>query len=67
MKAEQQSLFEMNPAPWDEDDAREQLVATLIFSRGPQQPFDYRVPDPLRGLISPGQRVRARLESPTVW
>ena len=61
MKAEQQSLFEMNPAPWDQDDAREQLVATLIFSRGPQQPFDYRVPDRLRGEISPGQRVRAPL------
>jgi primosomal protein N' (replication factor Y) len=61
MKAEQQSLFEMNPAPWDEDDAREQLIATLILSRGPQQPFDYRVPDSLRGQIQPGQRVRAPL------
>jgi primosomal protein N' (replication factor Y) len=61
MKAEQQNLFEMNPAPWDQDDAREQLVATLILSRGPQQPFDYRVPDRLRGQIQPGQRVRAPL------
>ncbi len=58
-KAEQQSLFELNPAPWDQDDDREQLVATLVFSRGPQQPFDYSVPEALRGRIALGQRVRA--------
>ena len=41
MKAEQQSLFELDPAPWEEDDAREQLVATVVFSTGPARPFDY--------------------------
>ncbi|MEX0678050.1 MAG: primosomal protein N' [Pirellulales bacterium] len=59
--SEQQSLFELNPAPWDEDDARDELVATLVFSSGPERPFDYRVPDDLRGQIVPGQRVRAPL------
>ena len=59
MKGAQQSLFERNPAPWEEDDAREQLVATLVFSSGPPQPFDYLVPERLRGQIAAGQRVRA--------
>jgi primosomal protein N' (replication factor Y) len=59
MKAEQQSLFELNPAPWEEDDAREQLVATLVFSSGPSQPFDYLVPQRLQSLVAAGQRVRA--------
>jgi len=51
----------LNPAPWEEDDAREEQVATVVFSRGPQEPFDYLVPNRLRGEISPGQRVRAPL------
>jgi primosomal protein N' (replication factor Y) (superfamily II helicase) len=61
MASEQQSLFELNPAPWEEDDAREEQVAAVVFSRGPQEPFDYLVPNRLRGEISPGQRVRAPL------
>ena len=59
MKAEQQSLFELDPAPWEEDDAREQLVATVVFSTGPVQPFDYFVPEGLRGQVAAGGRVRA--------
>ena len=58
---EQQSLFELNPAPWEEDDAREQLVASLVFATGPEGLFDYRVPEELRGRVVPGQRVRAPL------
>ncbi len=61
MKPLQPSLFELEPAPWEEDEAREQLVATVVFATGPQQPFDYAVPEPLRGAIAPGQRVRAPL------
>ncbi len=56
---EQQSLFELNPAPWEQDDASEELIATLVFATGPEGPFDYRVPDALRGKIAAGQRVRA--------
>ncbi len=56
---EQQSLFELDPAPWDQDDASEELVATLVFPTGPEVPFDYRVPDNLRGQVVAGQRVRA--------
>ena len=59
MKREQQSLFETNPAPWEQDDQSEQLVATVVFSTGPQRPFDYLVPEALRTAVSAGQRVRA--------
>ncbi|MBI3836788.1 MAG: primosomal protein N' [Planctomycetia bacterium] len=59
MKAEQQSLFELNPAPWEEDDSREQLVATVVFATGPVRPFDYFVPPELRGQVVAGGRVRA--------
>jgi primosomal protein N' (replication factor Y) len=61
MKREQQSLFDLSPAPWELDDACEQLVATVVFARGPKDPFDYQVPDNLRGQVLPGQRVRAPL------
>ena len=64
-KPQQQSLFELEPAAWEEDDAREQQVATVVFSSGPQQPFDYSVPEHLRGHVTPGQRVRAPLGSQT--
>lgn len=33
----------------------------MVFSRGPQQPFDYSVPERLRSQIAAGQRVRAPL------
>jgi primosomal protein N' (replication factor Y) len=59
MTSEQQSLFELNPPPWDEDDAREQFVATVVFPTGPERPFDYGVPERLRSQIAAGQRVRA--------
>ncbi len=55
---EQQSLFETEPASWEQDDAAEQLVATVVFTSGPAGPFDYRVPDDLRGKLSAGMRVR---------
>ncbi len=59
MTSEQQSLFDLAPAPWEEDDAREQMVAEVVFSRGPEQPFDYAVPETLRGVVAAGSRVRA--------
>src|SRR6266404_2314321 len=56
----QQNLFEIEPAPaWEEDDARERLVASVIFPTGPDRPFDYLVPDELRDRVSTGMRVRA--------
>lgn len=57
----QYSLFDTNPDPWDEDDQAEQLAASVIFPSGPEQPFDYAVPDALRDQVEPGRRVRAPL------
>jgi primosomal protein N' (replication factor Y) (superfamily II helicase) len=55
----QQPLFETEPAPWELDQASEQLVATVVFPGGPQTVFHYRVPDALRDQMEPGRRVRA--------
>jgi primosomal protein N' (replication factor Y) (superfamily II helicase) len=58
----QQNLFEIEPAAaWEEDDARERLVASVIFPTGPDRPFDYLVPDELRDRVAGGMRVRAPL------
>jgi len=61
--SDQGSLFELDPAPWELDDAREELVATLVFATGPEGVFDYSVPDGLRSRLVVGQRVRAPLGS----
>jgi len=58
MKPEQQSLFETEPAPWEQDDASEHLVASVVFFTGPAEPYDYLVPDRLRAEAEPGRRVR---------
>jgi primosomal protein N' (replication factor Y) (superfamily II helicase) len=59
MASGQQQLFDTRPAAWEEDDAREQWVASVIFPTGPDKPFDYAVPDGLRDRIECGRRVRA--------
>jgi len=53
----QQTLFDTAPDPWEQDDQSEQLVATVVFSQGPEQTFDYRVPEELREVVEPGRRV----------
>ena len=55
------NLFEMEPAPWELDAAREQLVATVVFPSGPEKPFDYSVPDGLRSRLWPGRACGRRL------
>lgn len=54
----QQQLFNMDPAPWEVDDAAEQLVASIVLPTGPAGTYDYVVPDPLRESVRPGLRVR---------
>ena len=61
MSQNQRSLFDAEPEPWQEDDQREQLVASVVLPSGPAQLFDYVVPDRLREQIEPGRRVRAPL------
>ncbi len=58
---EQQALFGDNPAPWDSDDAASVLIARVVFPTGPQQPFDYEVPEVLRAAAAAGRRVKAPL------
>ncbi|HEY2148969.1 MAG TPA: primosomal protein N', partial [Pirellulales bacterium] len=60
MTSSQQNLFEIEPAAaWEEDDARERVVAGVIFPTGPDRPCDYVVPDELRDRVAAGMRVRA--------
>ncbi len=55
----QRTLFNTQPEPWEEDDQGEQLVATVVFPKGPDSQFDYLVPDAIRQTLQPGCRVRA--------
>ncbi|SMP51898.1 replication restart DNA helicase PriA [Neorhodopirellula lusitana] len=55
--AAQTELFETNPPPWElavEDDV---LLASIVFSKSPHGPYDYRIPDSLREDLKPGMRV----------
>ena len=54
----QQKLFDTDPAPWEVDDAGEQLVATIVLPVGPSGAYDYLVPERLREQAMAGRRVR---------
>jgi primosomal protein N' (replication factor Y) len=56
--SDQRTLFEEPTEPWEVDDQAEQLVATVILAEGPEQEFDYLVPDALHDRIDAGKRVR---------
>ena len=57
----QPELFTTAAEPWDVDEADDATVATVVFAEPPHGPFDYRVPDALRGKVEPGRRVRVPL------
>jgi primosomal protein N' (replication factor Y) len=63
----QQTLFDSEPLPWEEDAASTGLVASVVFPGGPAGQFDYRVPDSLantsdeRRRVEPGRRLRVPL------
>ncbi len=61
MSAEQQSLFEREPTPWQEDDEREQLLATVALTSGPKSTLDYLIPPQLAERAIAGARVRVPL------
>lgn len=55
----QPNLFETDLPPWEETEPQnEELVATIVFATGPDQPFDYTVPERLIDLLEAGRRVR---------
>ncbi len=46
---------------WSEADLRDRLVAEVVFNRPMETGYHYLVPDPLREMLRPGQRVKAPL------
>jgi primosomal protein N' (replication factor Y) len=56
----QPTLFTPEPAltPWEAAAESDRLVAHVVVSRPLDTVYQYLVPDDLRGLIAPGQRVR---------
>jgi len=63
MKHRQPLLFEPPPRPpdWERDETADVLVAQVVFSEAPYGPFDYQVPEALRGQVEPGRRLRVPL------
>src|SRR4030095_6266202 len=57
----QQSLFDRAPEPWELDEAAEQLAAAVVFPEPPHGPYDYRVPETLKGTLRAGQRGQVPL------
>ena len=64
MSTRQTTLFDQAPAPWEADAAVERVVASVVIAKGPDQAYDYEIPEgfcdqdrPERQL-TPGRRVR---------
>lgn len=57
----QADLFELEPPPWEATPAEDTVIASVVFSESPHGPYDYRVPEPLRGELRAGMRVRVPL------
>ncbi|TWT85823.1 Primosomal protein N' [Posidoniimonas polymericola] len=64
MASNQQSLFDDDPAPWELDAAAQQTLATVVLTTGPDNEYDYLIPDELldarrpETLLEVGRRVR---------
>ncbi|MSR58301.1 MAG: primosomal protein N' [Planctomycetaceae bacterium] len=54
----QQQLFEPEPLPWEQADRDDLLCAQVVFNRPLETPFDYLIPDSMRGALQVGQRVK---------
>lgn len=56
----QQNLFEdAADLKWQRADAQDWVVAQIVFNRPMEMAYSYLVPDSFRGLLKPGQRVKA--------
>lgn len=60
MKEQQRSLFDFD-APWAIDDSSDHLLARIVFAELPFGPYEYRVPNRLRGELRVGMRVQVPL------
>lgn len=59
--AQQATLFDLAPDPWDLDAAAQRLVAAVVFPEPPHGPLDYEVPPALAGRLAVGHRVEVPL------
>ena len=57
----QEELFETAPPPWELKAADDVAVAKIVFPEAPHGPFDYRIPDAMRELLTAGMRVKVPL------
>jgi len=57
----QQDLFELSPPPWEMVSGEKVILASVVFADAPHGPYDYRVPDSLRGQVVAGARVHVPL------
>lgn len=57
----QGELFETNPPPWELPQAQRGTTAVVVFAEAPFGPYDYVVPEPLRGEVAVGCRLRVPL------
>ncbi len=67
----QKGLFEIEPepAPWELAAGADLLAAQVVFNRPLDTVYHYLVPEPLREMIEPGQRVKVpfgRGDTPTL-
>jgi primosomal protein N' (replication factor Y) len=63
-KSSQKRLFDAaslpaQPMPWEIAAEADRLIVRLVFNKPVDSEFDYLVPDELRTLLLPGQRVNA--------
>ena len=58
---DQQSLFNVEPPPWQLDDQDDWLAARIVFPGAPYGPYDYSIPADLEKSVQPGVRVEVNL------
>ena len=66
--AKQQNLFPedslpQQPLPWEAAADADRLTAQVVFNRPLDDAYHYLVPDELREVIGPGQRVKVPRQS----
>lgn len=61
LSARQHRLFEAEPDPWQVDEAANIEAARVVFAEAPYGPYDYAIPERLKGRIAPGMRLKVPL------
>ena len=58
---DQQSLFNVEPAPWNLDDQDDWLAARIAFAEAPFGPYDYAIPAEFESAVKPGTKLNVPL------